>query len=145
MRSLIYYAELHREKDGSGYWVSFPDVPEALTDGATKEEALASASDALVTALGGYVEAGKKIPQSKRRKGLHGVPVPPLVAAKLALHDAIQTQRLSARALARRLDMQETAVRRLLDLGHRSHIGEVERALMELGLRLSVRVEKIAA
>lgn len=144
MRDLVYYAEVHREKDG-GYWVSFPDVPEALTGGDTKSEALEAAADALVTALGGYLEAGRNIPAAKRRKGLYAVPVPPLVAAKLALHGAMRENAVSGRELARRLDLQETAVRRLLDLGHRSHIGEVERALAALGLRLSIRVETAAA
>ena len=32
--------------------VSFPDIPEALTDGATKNEALSEAADCLITALG---------------------------------------------------------------------------------------------
>ena len=39
------------ERDGDGFAVSFPDIPEALTSGATREEAFEMAQDALVTAL----------------------------------------------------------------------------------------------
>ena len=34
--------------------VSFPDVPEALTEGATRAEALSEAVDCLVDALGAF-------------------------------------------------------------------------------------------
>ena len=42
--------------------------------------------------------------------------------------------------LADRLGIRETAVRRLLDLDLRSHIGQVENALAVLGKRLIVEV-----
>ena len=41
-------------------------------------------------------------------------------------------------ALAERLGLSEGAVRRLIDLDHRSHIGQVETALRALGQRLTV-------
>ncbi len=144
MRDLVYYAELVREK-GGGFFVRFPDVPEALTEGDDRADALQAAEDALVTALGGYLEAKRPLPAAKRRKGLVAVRVPPLEAAKIALHEAMRVEGISGRELARRLDVQETAVRRLLDLGHRSHIGEVERALALFGLKLTLRVEPAAA
>jgi predicted RNase H-like HicB family nuclease len=37
--------------------VTFPDVPEAVTDGADPDEALREAQDALIAALGGYINA----------------------------------------------------------------------------------------
>ena len=64
----------------------------------------------------------------------------PLVAAKLALYEAMRAERISRSELARRLGLQENAVRRLLDLDHRSHIDQVDRALAALGRRLEVRV-----
>lgn len=66
--------------------------------------------------------------------------LPPLVAAKLALYEAMRAQRITRTELARRLGLQENAVRRLLDLDHRSHIDQVDRALAALGKRLEVRV-----
>ena len=45
---------------------------------------------------------------------------------------------LSNAALARQLGTVEGAVRRLIDLDHRSHIGQVETALHALGQRLVV-------
>jgi hypothetical protein len=63
--------------------------------------------------------------------------LPPLVAAKLALYEAMRAQRMTRTELARRLGRQENAVRRLLDLDHRSHIDQIDRALAALGVALS--------
>jgi antitoxin HicB len=66
------------------------------------------------------------------------------VAAKLALYEAMRAQDVSAADLAARLGLAETAVRRLLDLDHRSHIDQVEAALRCLGKRLEVTVRDAA-
>ncbi len=46
---LRYPAKL--ERDGEGYVVTFRDIPEAITAGATKEEAWVMAEDALLNAM----------------------------------------------------------------------------------------------
>ena len=58
---LAYPVSLERQEDGS-ILVSFPDIPEALTEGKTEQEALAEAEDCLVAALGGYVQARRAMP-----------------------------------------------------------------------------------
>jgi len=63
-----YPARFIRERDG--YVVSFRDIPEALTSGSTKNEALGMAGDALATAMEFYFEDRRQIPMpSKARKG----------------------------------------------------------------------------
>jgi len=47
----VYPCILGPEDDG-GFSVRFPDVPETLTGGANRAEALALAKDCLATALG---------------------------------------------------------------------------------------------
>jgi predicted RNase H-like HicB family nuclease len=43
------------ERQDNGWWrVRFPGIPEALTEGKTKEEARANARDCVITALEGY-------------------------------------------------------------------------------------------
>ena len=65
--------------------------------------------------------------------------MPPLVAAKLALYEAMRAQGITRTELAHWLGLQENGVRRLLDLDHRSHIDQIDRALAALGKRLEVR------
>lgn len=66
------------------------------------------------------------------------VTLPVLVAAKIALYSAMRSQGVGNTALAARLGVSEGAVRRLVDLDHRSHIGQVGTALHALGQRLTV-------
>jgi hypothetical protein len=70
--------------------------------------------------------------------------LPPLVAAKLALYEAMRAQPMTRTELARRLGLQENAVRRLLDRDHRSHIDQIDGPLAALGKRPEVRVLKPA-
>lgn len=55
-------ARFEPQPDG-GFCVSFRDIPEALTQGDTLEEAQAMALDALVTALDFYFEGGNRVPE----------------------------------------------------------------------------------
>ena len=134
---LAYPVKLETDDRGA-VLVSFPDIPEALTEGATEEAALAEAEDCLIAALGGYVEERRDIPGPSPARGRPLVPLPALVAAKIALYAAMRERGLSNAALARRLGGVEGSVRRLIDLDHRSHIGQVEAALNALGRRLVI-------
>jgi antitoxin HicB len=131
------------EVDTAGFHlVTFPDVPEAGTDAQTREEALREAADALIAALGGYIHGRRPIPKpSKAKAGQVMITLPTLVMAKLALYEAVREAGISNVELGRRLGINESAVRRLLDLDHRSHIGQVEAGLQVLGHRLVVDVQ----
>ncbi len=132
-----YPCELTPE-DG-GFTVSFPDVSEALTSGDDRLDALKMAEDALAVALGGYVHARWGIPApSALAKGQYMVPLRPVVAAKLALYTAMRAQGITKVALGGKLGITESAVRKLVDPDHRSHIGQVEAALKVLGRALVI-------
>lgn len=140
MSKFIYPATI--EVDMAGFHlVTFPDVPEAGTDAASREEALEEAPDCLIAALGGYMEAKQAIPQpSKIKRGHVRIVLPILAMAKLALYEAMRTGNVTNVELGRRLGISEGAVRRLVDLDHRSHIGQIESALAALGHRLVIEV-----
>ncbi len=134
----VYPCVLAPEEEG-GYFVSFPDVPGALTCGGDRSEALAMAEDALAVALAGYVRERWDIPiPSAVIPGQEVVAVPTIVAAKLALYTAMRLQGITKVALADRLGLTESVVRKLCDPDHRSHIGSVEAALRTVGRGLVV-------
>lgn len=140
MSTFTYSANIDVDTAGF-YFVTFPDIPEAGTDAQTREEALHAALDALIAALGGYIAAQRLLPApSHFQPGQVMMPLPILVVAKLALYDAMRRAKVTNVELGRRLGISEGAVRRLLDLDHRSHIGHVEAALAALGRRLVVDV-----
>lgn len=140
-----YPIKLEQEPDGSAVNVSFPDVPGALTYGDDESEALALAEDCLVAALRGHMKLGISIPAASPPRGRPVVALPSLVAAKLALYTAMREARITNVELARHLGVTENVVRKLLDLDHRSHIGQVEAALGKLGVRLEVVARKAGA
>ena len=139
-----YSAELKAEPDGSAINLWFPDVPGARTWGDNDAEALALAEDCLVTALNGCVRFDEAIPKPGPAGGRPMIPLPPLVAAKLALYSAMRQQGVSAAELARRLGVKDNVVAALLQLKRRTHLGQLERALKELGVQLEVRVRSAA-
>ena len=66
--------------------------------------------------------------------------MPAVVAAKLALYSAMRTQRITKVELASRLGLSESAVRKLTNPDHRSHVSQVQKALRAVGRRLKVEV-----
>ena len=135
-----YPCQLTHDEDG-GFVATFPDVPEAITSGRDRAEALAEAEDALAVALAGYVHEKWDIPTpGAETDGQVSVPVPPVIAAKLALYSAMRKQHITKVELAQRLGVSESAVRKLTNPDHRSHMSLVQKALRAVGLSLRVEV-----
>jgi antitoxin HicB len=129
---------LAHEDDGR-VSVTFDDIP-GSTWGKDEHDAIQKASDALVTALSMYVDDGDPVPAPRPARGRPVVVLAALDAAKLALHNAMIAAKMTNVELARRLNLDEKAIRRLRDPLHKSHIGQVEAALKCLGQRLSIEV-----
>ena len=94
---------LLRDK-GGGFTVTFPDIPEAISEGDTEAEALAHAHDALVSALDFYFEDRRPVPlpsPPKRRQKI--VELPASLAAKVLLLNELVRQKVRPAELARRL------------------------------------------
>ena len=83
---MICYPAFFAPAEEGGFVVTFPDVPEAITQGEDLADAIAMAKDALETALSFYLDEGKDLPKPSRPKGKHArmVPASLSVATKLA-------------------------------------------------------------
>lgn len=127
--------------DGDTVLVTFKDVPEAITFGANKDEALLHAIDALETGLSFYVDARKQLPAaSKPKRGQKTVRPSALESAKLGVYQAMTEQGIRKAELARRLGWHTPQVDRLFDLRHASRLDQIEAAARVLGRQLEVRV-----
>lgn len=143
--NLCYPVEMKEYSTGTA-GLFFTDIPEAITAGNTKAEAIDHGPDALVVALSGYVEEGRPIPvPSRAKRGQVLVCLPPMAALKLAIHDAMIRHHITQTALAERLGMDTRQVRRILDLDHESKLSQMEMALAALGLRATVSIESSPA
>ncbi|MGD0959213.1 MAG: type II toxin-antitoxin system HicB family antitoxin [Methylomonas sp.] len=86
------------EPAGTNFFVSFPDIPEALTQGETYEEALVMAKDALETALEFYFEDERAVPlPSKPEQGLPVITLCPSLWAKVLLLNEMVLQHVRPR------------------------------------------------
>lgn len=131
-------------KDGDSIIAEFPDVPEAMTVGSDKDNALEWAQDALVVALSGYLDERQDIPKpSKPKTGQMAVALPPLIATKLTIYQAMRDQGVTQSDLADRLHCDARQIRRLLDLDHHSRMDFIDDALHVLGKQLIVDIQPL--
>ena len=118
--------------------VTFKDLPGVSARAGNRRHAIDAARAVLVTALHGYAREHRDIPRPSAGRLRDLVELPVLIAAKVALYQTMRDQNISNVALAERLNTVEGTVRRLVDLGHRSHVDQVEAALRLLGKRFIV-------
>jgi antitoxin HicB len=145
MRTYTYGALFERGAK-SGIVVSFPDVPEVITQGRDEADARSMAAEALGMVLLTYLEQDRALPKpSKRRKELAAITVEPEIAAKLAVIEAFKAARITQGELATRLGKDGREVRRILDPNHATKLPALTQALEALGRRLVIGVEEIAA
>ena len=144
VRQFVYPANV--EQDEAGYFlVTFPDFPEAGTDGKTLAEAVAEAVDCLAEAVAGRIVRAEDIPPASRRKrGRYAITLSAQMAAKAALYLAMKETGIGKSELARRLACEEKEVRCLLDPKHPSKLGRIEEALATIGQELVVGVQMSA-
>ena len=132
------------ERQENGWWlVRFPGIPEALTEGETKEDARAEAADCVIAALEGYMKAGRPLPrQGAAHFGPDRAVLSSLVTAKLAVYETMRERGWSKLKLAKHLAMPENSVRRLLDLRHGSHMWIIDEALAKMNAELRIDLPK---
>jgi len=132
-------AKFARAKEG-GFVVTFPDIPEAITQGDNVDDAMRHAADALESALDFYFEEGRRVPMpSRSKRGQRLVELPASVSAKVLLLNEMIRQNVRPAALARRLCVTPQEVTRLIDLRHTTKIDGIAGALKALGKTLEIR------
>lgn len=142
MHTFVYPALFTPDEDDGGLMVTFRDLPEAITQGETAEEALREARDCLEEAIANRIAMDLPIPEpSAPEPGENRVALSALMAAKASLYLAMREEKLSKVDLARRLHCDEKAIRRLLDPAQASKIPRLEFALAAVGRQLVVGVQ----
>ena len=145
MMQTFTYPALFEPGDAVGVVVaSFPDIPEAITEGEGRADARRMAADALGTALLAYVRAGRALPRPGRiAKGLEAIAVEPTLPqssrssllsmrpASVSASSAAVSARTSAKSAASSIPCTRPRSARLTS------------ALRTLGRRLVVGVEKV--
>jgi len=133
------------ERDGEGWLVTFPALPEAITGGVDREEARANARDGLEVTLLTYAKDGRDLPADVQAQGdTEVMSAAAQVVAKIAFIEAFRKAGLSRVALAARMGKSENEVRRMLDPYNGSKLPQLEAGMRALGKRFVLTVEEAA-
>jgi antitoxin HicB len=146
MKAYAYRASFESGDRRGNVVVTFPDVPEVVTQGRGEADARTMAEEALGLGLLSYLIRGKSLPKPRAKgRNLVDIAVAPDVAAKLAVLESFAAARISKSELARRIGKDEKEVRRILDPKHPTKLLALTVALRALGKRLVVGVEEAEA
>ena len=137
----VFTISLTPDPDG-GFVVTGVDLPEVITHGDTRQEALDNAADALSEAVAGRMRRGEDVPYSLSEGEL--VALPEDIGPKLILYLAMREAGVSKVELARRIGCDEKQIRRLLDPAYATNIKMIGEALRAMGKRLNLGFDQAA-
>ena len=128
-------------KDGTGFVVTFRDIPEAITQGDTHDEAIEMAEDVLLAAMDFYFEDNRQVPSpSKPKKDEVLINLPISAATKVMLLNTLLEKRVTQAELAKLMGIRPQQVTRIVNLEHTTKIDTVEKAFRALGRELDIAV-----
>lgn len=126
-------------KGDQAFVVTFRDIPEAITQGYTYDEAIEMAEDALLTAMDFYFEDNRPVPSpSQPQKDEVLITLPVSASTKVMLLNLLLEEHVSQAELAKRMGIRPQQVTRIVNLEHTTKIDTVEQAFKALGKKLSI-------
>jgi antitoxin HicB len=144
MNKFSFPVILTPDSTDGGFIVSFPDFPEAITQGESIADALVEAVDCLEEAIAARIDEEMEIPlPSKPLSAQHIVTLPLQMSLKVILYSSVQETHTSKSELARQLNLDEKEIRRIFDPRHPTKVPTMEKLLSRLGKRLSITVSSV--
>lgn len=114
MNKLFYPAIFHSAEEG-GFWVTFPDLPECVTEGDNMEQAYEMASDALGLALTSRTAEKQKIPAASEPGKISVDPDSFLIVIEFDM--ASYKKKTNPRAVKKTLSIPEWLNEEAMELG----------------------------
>jgi antitoxin HicB len=142
MRTFLYPALLTPDTECRGFVVTFPDVPEGITQGDDISEALKQAADCLEEAVAGRIRRHEPIPAASAvGPDQFAISLPISTGLKAALYLALQQAKITPSELAAHLHCDEQDVTRLLDPRRTANVSRLESALKALGYQCVLQMQ----
>ncbi len=135
----IKYPAIFKPQKPSGFFVKFPDIPEAITEGETIEECAFNASEVLSLVLEHKMENDEPIPEPSEVKNAHLIS--PDVKIQSALLVRFNRNGKTLADIARALSTSWPVAQRLENPKHSPTLRQLERAAAALGKRLVLSFE----
>ena len=135
-----YPAQIKKEEDGI-FFVSFPDIEEAMTQGETMEEALFNASEVLTLTMEYRIDEEQRIPEPSQitSNDIHLISPGAKVQAALLVRKAREGKSLAD--LARALETSWPSVKRLENPHNSPTLKMIDKTATALGKRLILSFE----
>jgi antitoxin HicB len=145
MRTFLYPVILTPDTEHGGFVVTFPDVPEGITQGDDIPEALKQAADCLDEAIAGRIRRREAIPEpSAVGPDQYAISLPISTGLKAALYLALQQAQIAQSELAAHLHCDEQEVTRLLDPRRTANLSRLESALKASGYQLVLELQAMS-
>jgi antitoxin HicB len=136
----VRYPAVFTPQEGGGFLVQFVDLENAVTEGATMEEARFNAAEVLTLILDDRIESGEPIP-SPSDHVTDATYIAPDVTAQSAILLRVARGDRPLSDLARALETSWAAAQRLEDPNHWPSLKQLDRAARVLGKRLVLSLE----
>lgn len=137
----IEYPAIFDPADEGGYTITFPDFPEAISEGDTLEEANYNATEVLDLTLKSRMEDNELIPIPHSKTGDKVYMIAPDVNIQAALLVKLNRGEKKFSDLARTLGTSWPAVSRLEDPKHWPSLRQLDKIAGALGKRLVLSLE----
>lgn len=136
---IIKYPAVFKPQKPSGFFVRFPDIEEAITQGETIDECMFNAAEVLSLVLDDRLEKNEDIPSPSVIKNAHMIS--PDAKTQAALLIRLNRNGKSLADIARALDTSWPVAQRLENPKHSPTLKQLERAAAALGKRLVLSFE----
>jgi antitoxin HicB len=137
----VYPAIFTPDTEDGGFVITFPDIPEAITQADSIAMGLKEATDCLDEAISGRLRLGKPLPPPSTLETEHYlIYLPAQTATKALLTQALAESAMSSSELAKRIHCNKKAVQRLLDPKYASPLSELETAFKAIGCQLTPHI-----
>ena len=121
-------------QDGKFFFITFRDVPQAITQADSKEEIISAAIDVLKDVVSFYMDDGDAFPlASNRRKGEVLIELPLSFAAKIVLYNTMKKNKVKQADLARALDLPTSEIARIVNPWKKIKIDTLVKAIKSAG------------
>ncbi len=144
IKTFDYPAQLIADDLEGGYTVVFKDIPEAITQGVDKEDALAAAKDCLDVAIAMRLKARLDIPQPTQKLDGEMLVSPNFgTCMKAAILLAMNEEGITQKELSEAMSINERQVRRILDPAISTNLDTLEQALSILEIKPSLEFVRV--
>ncbi len=140
MNEIKYQAIFEPQAEG-GYTITFPDIPEAISEADTLDAAFFNAADVLSLSLEVRLSENAALPEPKKHASGKWILPNALVQAAACIRHVREEQGKTLSDMARILNTSWAATQRLENPHHTPTLKQLERAAAALGKRLTLSLQ----